>query len=136
MSKYLKLYYFDSVLTILLMILLYTSNFDQVNLLEYSGSAYVFRSVFVSVLISTICLLVTIILNIIPKFSFKEENLLFPKYYLVFFILIIIFGLVFNRFVLVKGIHYMYYFTFIIIGFAMLSIYTCLSFKNDKKKNK
>lgn len=132
MNKYLKYYYIDTFLTIALVLLNYFFDLDQVNYYEYYGSGVLYVIPTVLAVISFI----TIVLNIAfhsCKYEFDENNLLFPKYYLIFLILILLLGIIYEQFTFISGVHIMYYLSFIICGYAMLSTYTLFSFKNNNK---
>jgi len=132
MNKYLRYYYIDTLLMIGLIILLYTLDFDGLIIYHNSDNItfYILPLIF-----SVSGLIITIILHI-SKFKFIENNLLFPKYYLIYFVIIVILAIVYNEFALIKGLHFTYYASFLLVGHAMLSVYTVLSFKKDEKKNK
>ena len=139
MNKFLKYYYIDTLIIIICVVLNYCLDLDQMDFygMYGSGTFFVIPSIFI------IISLISIILNIIfllLRYRFNETNTLFPKYFLMFFILVLILGIIYNQFAFLKGIHVMYYFTFVIIGYSMLSVYTTLSFQKIKpkqiKKNK
>ena len=141
MNKYLKYYYLDTLLIIITSLMIYCFDLDQMDFFGNIGSGVFFPITAILMAISLISLLLNIVFKI-SKYNFDEDNILFPKYYLIFFILIVILGVVYNQFIFIKCIHVMYYFGFLILGYAMLSVYTSLSFKKEKnikkrtKKNK
>ena len=139
MNKYLKYYYFDTLLVAIVLFLAYYFLLEQINIFWQFGSGTIYLTQSIFIIISIISLVLNTIF-VLSRYNFKENNLLFPKYFLMFFILIIILGIIYNQFVFIKAIHFMYYLTFIMIGYAMLSIYTTLSFEKNKeitkKKNK
>ena len=136
MNKYLKLYYFDTFFVLLILFSIYICGYDQIDLFFLFSSGNYYPAIYIFSFISLLSLIFNIFAHINKKFTFIEENLLFPKYYLMFIIWIVILGLIINRLVIIEGLHFMYYLSFVIIGYATLSIYTSLSFKKDKKKNK
>ena len=142
MNKYLKYYYVDSFLVLLFIILNYCFDLDQMTFYDMYGSGTFFLVPALFILISIISFIYNIACHISKHHEFNEKNLLFPKYYLIFYILLVILGLIYNELAFIPGLHVMYYFTFGIIGNAMLSIYTSLSYnrikitKKARKKNK
>ena len=135
MNKYLKYYYIDSFFVLLIILLIYFFGYDQVNLYYMFASGFVYPLVTVFVLISLISFVLNVLFHI-TKRKFMEDNLLFPKYYLLFLILVVILGFIYNQIALFKGLHIMYYLSFIVFGYTLLSVYTTLSFKKENKKNK
>ncbi len=134
MNKYLRFYYLDTILLIVLILIINFCDIDQISIYSDFSSGNAFPFISVLLIIGLISLIINVLFHLTHK-KFIEENLLFPKYYLIFFIIIILLGLIYTKFAIIPGLHVMYYFNFIIIGYAFLSIYTNLSFEK-KKKNK
>ena len=136
MTKYLRFYYIDTAIIVLFVIFNYLFDLDQISFYGMFGSGSFFIVPAIFLIISGISFIFNIVCQISKKFNFDETNLLFPKYYLLFAILLIILGVIYNQLTFLPGLHIMYYFTFAIIGYAMLSIYTSLSYKKVEKKAK
>ena len=135
MNKYLKYYYIDTAIIIITVILMYCLHLDQMDYYGMFDSGVFFPVAAVLFAVSIIMFLLNIVL-LLGKYKFEEKSILFPKYFLIFYVFIVILGILYNQFVFIKNMHVMYYFTFIILGYAMLSIYTAASFKKEKKIRK
>ena len=134
MNKYLKYYYIDSLLIIIAIVLTYCLDISAQDYWEMYGEGFVFLLLYIFIIASAVLLIFNLAFHFSKKYKFEETNLLFPKLYIIFFILLLILGIIYNQFALIKGLHIMYYLKFAIVGYTMLSLYTLISFK--KKKNK
>lgn len=129
MNKYFRYYFIDSFLIILYIVLEFFFSFTQVSLYsDFAGSNFLLVPS-ILIVISLIFFIYNVIASFNKKLVFTENNTLFPKYYLVFIILLVVLGLIYNALSYLKGVHTGYYFTFAMVGYTMLSIYTTLSFK-------
>ena len=80
--------------------------------------------------------IITIILVVIFSYKLKNNkikniNLIFPISYLIFFIIIMIITLSYNKLLIYPTIQYGYYLNFVLIDNILLSIYSILSLKNS-----
>lgn len=98
---------------------------------NFDGSS-ILSCVFVLVVLFSFNILFSI-LHIKKKIS--NANILFPIFYLLFLIIMVVIEFRFNSILLIPGMQFSYYFHFVYIGYIILNIYSllCLSSKKNKK---
>ncbi len=117
---YLLLYYISFLLTLVIFFIT-TKQYDLI----YNDMVFI---------ITNIGIIMTIIFTILYwKKKAEFNSIFFPVSYLVFTVLIIIICLLFDNKVLVRHMHYNYYFIFILVDYILLNTYSLLCIKNKKK---
>lgn len=74
-------------------------------------------------------MLVTVFTILLIKRNLEKVNVLFPIFYIVFAIIVLIICALFNNRLIIPYIHYSYYIQFILVNYTLLNIYSILSFK-------
>ena len=135
-KKYISLFIVSSVFTFLVL-----ASFFLLSFISRDGSVYNFVdflkvNYFTDVLIIlAVSLFITVILLLFKKkYDLDVTSLIFPISYLSFMVFIILLTFILNNFVVVKNMHFVYYYRFIIFDYLLLCIYTILSFKSKKRR--
>lgn len=135
-KKYICLFIVSSVFTFLVL-----ASFFLLSFISRDGSVYNFVdflkvNYFTDVLIIlAVSLFITVILLLFKKkYDLDVTSLIFPISYLSFMVFIILIAFILNNFVVVKNMHFVYYYRFIIFDYLLLCIYTILSFKSKKRR--
>ena len=135
-KKYICLFIVSSVFTFLVL-----SSFFLLSFISRDGSVYNFVdflkvNYFTDVLIIlAVSLFITVMLLLFKKkYDLDVTSLIFPISYLSFMVFIILIAFILNNFVVVKNMHFVYYYRFIIFDYLLLCIYTILSFKSKKRR--
>ena len=135
-KKYISLFIVSSVFTFLVL-----ASFFLLSFISRDGSVYNFVdflkvNYFTDVLIIlAVSLFITVILLLFKKkYDLDVTSLIFPISYLSFIVFIILIAFILNNFVVVKNMHFVYYYRFIIFDYLLLCIYTILSFKSKKRR--
>lgn len=135
-KKYISLFIVSSVFTFLVL-----ASFFLLSFISRDGSVYNFVdflkvNYFTDVLIIlAVSLFITVILLLFKKkYDLDVTSLIFPISYLSFMVFIILIAFILNNFVVVKNMHFVYYYRFIIFDYLLLCIYTILSFKSKKRR--
>lgn len=133
MNKYFKYYYLDSLLIFALtMGLVYYTRHDMfVETFLYSLPPLINALIW----ISGIAFFFIVTFNI-GGYKFYESKQFFPKLYLLFFIIVISLGALYYYLFAHYLLFAYYYYSLLYVGYSLLTIYTLLGFKKDKKKNK
>ena len=129
-KKYMSLYILDSVITFSIASLFLILNFVKVEGSVFNFVNYLSNHYFTVVLIvlSIATFIVFILLNR-KKYTLEVDNLLMPIAYLVFTCILILGAFLLNNYVVIKNMHFVYLYRFIIFDYLLLSSYTILSFK-------
>ena len=135
-KKYICLFIVSSVFTFLVL-----ASFFLLSFISRDGSVYNFVdflkvNYFTDVLIIlAVSLFITVMLLLFKKkYDLDVTSLIFPISYLSFMAFIILIAFILNNFVVVKNMHFVYYYRFIIFDYLLLCIYTILSFKSKKRR--
>lgn len=135
-KKYISLFIVSSVFTFLVL-----ASFFLLSFISRDGSVYNFVdflkvNYFTDVLIIlAVSLFITVMLLLFKKkYDLDVTSLIFPISYLSFMVFIILIAFILNNFVVVKNMHFVYYYRFIIFDYLLLCIYTILSFKSKKRR--
>lgn len=135
-KKYICLFIVSSVFTFLVL-----ASFFLLSFISRDGSVYNFVdflkvNYFTDVLIIlAVSLFITVMLLLFKKkYDLDVTSLIFPISYLSFMVFIILIAFILNNFVVVKNMHFVYYYRFIIFDYLLLCIYTILSFKSKKRR--
>ena len=80
----------------------------------------------------TIFILFTI--GIIRKKEYDNSSLIVPISYLVFYLIILIICLLYDKIVIIKNLHYAYYELFLLFAYLLFNIYSLLGFEYKKIK--
>ena len=135
-KKYISLFIIESIITFIIPLLFLSMNFvvrdgSVFNFVDFLGLNYLT----IVVIVISIALFITILLLLFKKkYELDTNSLIFPISYLLFMIFIIIVAFILNCFVIVKNMHFVYYYRFIIYDYLLLCIYTILSFKSKKRR--
>ena len=129
-SKYFNLYLIDTIITFLICVIfivisLFHKYGDNLYFLDYFNTYYFLDILF----ILSISLFITNITLKRRKYLLDIDSNLFPISYLGFLIIITIIAFILNYYVVVKYMHFVYYYGFIVFDYLLLNIYTLLSFK-------
>ena len=135
MNKYFRIYLVDSILLYLPAIILHLINFDEyefIYIFDLNRVAIVSEILFVIV---TLIFITNIVLSIMKK-PFEFDNTLFPRTFLLFYLLVFILAFVLNHFLYFKYVHLVYYYGIVLFNYLLLSVHTllCYDFKKKDKK--
>lgn len=129
-KKYLNLYIIDSVVTFLILILFLVLGFVKKSGSVFNFTSYLSENIFTDILIVVaISLFIVVILLLKKKYTLDVNSLFLPISYLAFTGLIIVVALILNCYVIIKNMHFVYFYRFIIFDYLLLNGYTLLSFK-------
>ena len=137
-KNYLVLYYLSSILTFGVIIFALVS---QLCITQVVGQAYAFNEFFKDYAFVDALIIVSFFLFVFnvmlrsKKYEFKVNNDYMVLLYLVFFMIMTVIALIFNRYEIIRNIHFEYFYGFIIFDYLLLSLYTFLSFDLKKGKN-
>ena len=82
-------------------------------------------------------LFVLFTIGIIRQKNYKNNNIIIPTCYLVFYIIIIIICMLYDKVVIIPYLHYAYYEIYLLFAYLLLNIYSLLGFDiKIKKRNK
>jgi hypothetical protein len=129
-KKYFELYIIESIITFLIALVFIVSgilgkSIVGIDYFEIANRSYI---MYLQFIIAIALFIVTIRLKI-KKYSLDVQNVLFPISYFIFMIFIIIVAFILNYYVVVKNMHLLYYYNFILFDYILLSLYTVFSFK-------
>ena len=127
-KKYISLFIVSSVFTFLVL-----ASFFLLSFISRDGSVYNFVD-FLKVNYFTDVLIILAVSLFKKKYDLDVTSLIFPISYLSFMAFIILIAFILNNFVVVKNMHFVYYYRFIIFDYLLLCIYTILSFKSKKRR--
>ena len=121
-KKYICLFIVSSVFTFLVL-----ASFFLLSFISRDGSVYNFVdflkvNYFTDVLIIlAVSLFITVMLLLFKKkYDLDVTSLIFPISYLSFMVFIILIAFILNNFVVVKNMHFVYYYRFIIFDYLLL----------------
>ena len=130
---YLILYYVAFILTFTLCLntiqQINFSNTDQI--MNYGPQNYF--NILTLIIVNAI-LFVMFTIGIITKKEYKNNNIVIPTSYIVFYLIILIICLLYDKIVIVPFLHYAYYELFLLFAYLMFNIYSLLGFEYKKKK--
>ena len=140
-KNYYKLYIIASIITFLINLILVII---ELKTGTKAGHLYNFVELYPTYPVLLVSLIISFALFMAVLFLKKEkyelntDNTLFPISYLCFMGLMVVIALLFNLKVVIINMHFMYYLSFIVFAYLLLSIYTLLSFnfKIEKKTSK
>ena len=130
-SNYFKLYYFDSLITLALYIVIYLTTNNEFY------ESYDFLDINLFSIILLVINIIILFINVyydIKKYKFNIKDNKFPKLYIIFLISAIVISLLINKNLVLKGIAFSYYYGFVLFNYLLLNIYTLLSYEIKKNK--
>lgn len=125
-KKYLVLYYFSFVITILFM---GYASYKYLKIISIGdiGFSEIISHIFDGVIgIINIIMVVIFTILVLKRKKIKVDNNLFPIAYICFFTIVVALCFIFNNKVMVPYMHFNYYLFFINIGYLLLNIYSLL----------
>lgn len=130
---YICLYYFALLLSIFICTI---PSILQTNFINADSSLemYVNLSGLSFFLISLNLILIIIFTILLIKRSLSNTNILFPTFYILFAIVVLIICVLFNNRLVIPYIQYSYYINFILMNYTLLNLYSALSINKHSKK--